>query len=218
MLNRRPVQVPHRGLSNQQLPVKQQGVVLVIALIVLVAMTLAGIALVRSVDTTNIIAGNLAFQQAATQQGDRGVETAIAWLQANNTPTMLNSNSPSNGYIANGAAANQSPAANVSWDSFWNSTLGANPVTLQLGTSTAEDPNTGNTIRYVIQRMCSSTGAAFTATSCSSSSQLTAGSSGQGEEGGEVQLNALSMVFYRITTRIDGPRNTVSYVQAMVAL
>jgi Tfp pilus assembly protein PilX len=40
----------------------QQGVVLLMALIMLVALTLAGIALVRSVDTTNLIAGNLAFK------------------------------------------------------------------------------------------------------------------------------------------------------------
>ena len=42
----------------------QQGVILFIALIVLVAMSLAGIALMRSVDTNVLIAGNLAFRQA----------------------------------------------------------------------------------------------------------------------------------------------------------
>ena len=40
---------------------KQSGVVLFISLIILVAMSLAGIALIRSVDTSNLIAGNLAF-------------------------------------------------------------------------------------------------------------------------------------------------------------
>lgn len=203
---------PHSGLYGKQPPKEQQGVVLVIALIVLVAMTLAGIALVRSVDTTNIIAGNLAFQQAATQGGDRGVEAAISWLETNNTPATLNNNNPSNGYIANGTAAGQSPATGVSWDSFWNSTLSANPVVL------TPDSNTGNTVSYVIQRMCNSIGAAFTTASCASSALLSAGASGQGEEGGEIQLNALSLVFYRITVRIDGPRNTVSYIQSMVAL
>ena len=59
----------------------QQGVVLVIALIILVAMTLAGIALVRSVDTTNIIAGNIAFQQAAVHSGEAGAEAAIRFIE-----------------------------------------------------------------------------------------------------------------------------------------
>ncbi|MBK7423656.1 MAG: hypothetical protein IPJ48_11460 [Propionivibrio sp.] len=48
------------------LAARQGGVVLMIALIILVALTIGGIALVRSVSTTSIIAGNLAFQQAAT--------------------------------------------------------------------------------------------------------------------------------------------------------
>ena len=57
---------------------RQRGISLMMSMIVLVALTLAGIALMRSVDTTTIIAGNLAFQQAATNSGDTGIETAIA--------------------------------------------------------------------------------------------------------------------------------------------
>ena len=48
----------------------QHGVVLLISLIVLVAMTLAGIAVMRSVDTNVLIAGNLAFRNAALSAAD----------------------------------------------------------------------------------------------------------------------------------------------------
>ena len=58
----------------------QRGVSLVIALIALVAMTLAGLALMRSVDTTNLISGNLAFRQSALNATDVGVETALVTL------------------------------------------------------------------------------------------------------------------------------------------
>jgi Tfp pilus assembly protein PilX len=51
--------------------------VLFIALIVLVAMTLAGIAIMRSVDTATLIAGNLAFKQGTVQSSDNGVEQAF---------------------------------------------------------------------------------------------------------------------------------------------
>ncbi len=44
------------------LPGRQGGAILFIALIVLVAMTLAGIAMWRSVDTALGIAGNMAFR------------------------------------------------------------------------------------------------------------------------------------------------------------
>ena len=58
----------------------QRGVVLFIALIVLVAMSLAGIALMRSVDTNVLVAGNLAFRQTNTMYGDVGVEAASTTL------------------------------------------------------------------------------------------------------------------------------------------
>src|SRR6185295_17298658 len=60
----------------------QRGVVLFIALIVLVAMTLAGIAMMRSVDTNNLIAGNLAFKNAASSAGDAAIEVARNWVMS----------------------------------------------------------------------------------------------------------------------------------------
>ena len=47
-------------------PRAQRGVVLFIALIAMVVMSLAGVALIRSVDTTGSVAGNLAFREAST--------------------------------------------------------------------------------------------------------------------------------------------------------
>ena len=64
-------------LNRMSLASRQGGVVLMIALIILVALTLGGIALVRSVDTTNLISGNLAFQQAATRAGEAGKGFAV---------------------------------------------------------------------------------------------------------------------------------------------
>ena len=90
---------------------RQSGVVLIVALIMLIAMTLAALALVRSVDTTNIIAGNLSFQQAATHAGDRGVESAIAWVE--NNAGLLSGNVPASGYVANGLTAAPSKPANA---------------------------------------------------------------------------------------------------------
>ena len=61
---------------------RQRGVVLFIALIVMVAMSLAAIALIRSVDTTNILIGNLAFRQASILPANIAVEQAAAALFA----------------------------------------------------------------------------------------------------------------------------------------
>jgi Tfp pilus assembly protein PilX len=184
-------------------------VVLVIALIVLVAMTLAGIALVRSVDTTNVIAGNLAFHQAATHSGDQGVEAAITWLTANNTTTLFADNysgtpASSHAYLA----ARSDPANGQSWDAFWNATLAGQAATLPADAG-------GNTISYVIHRMCQSVGDPA-ATSCSFAPACN--TNGQSQVGGNAFCAHSRQPYYRITSRIVGPRNTVSYIQAIVAM
>lgn len=188
----------------------QRGVVLMIALIVLVAMTLAGIALVRSVDTSNIIAGNLAFQQAATHSGDTGTETAVAWLVANNAGVTLQANIFASGY----AAARTDPAAGQSWDAFWTNVLvpAGQVVTL------TPDATTGNTVSYTIQRLCNAVGdPVVPGVDCavSQSATTTAGSS---KGAGVIALQYSAQVYYRITSRIVGPRNTVSYIQTIVAM
>ena len=58
----------------------QRGVVLFVALIVLIIMTLAGLALLRQMGVGTSIAGNVAFKENATSVADRGTEVARAWL------------------------------------------------------------------------------------------------------------------------------------------
>ena len=53
---------------------RQRGVVLLIALIVLVAMTLAGIGMMRSIDSGTLVSGNIGFREAAVATADTGVE------------------------------------------------------------------------------------------------------------------------------------------------
>ncbi|UUZ75298.1 hypothetical protein LP414_26180 [Polaromonas sp. P1(28)-13] len=72
---------------------KQHGVSLIIALIALIAMTFAGLALIRAVDTSNVISGNLAFRQASLHATDVGVETALTALGTIVT-TSLDANYP----------------------------------------------------------------------------------------------------------------------------
>jgi Tfp pilus assembly protein PilX len=197
---------------------------LIIALIVLVAMTLAAIAMVRSVDTSNLIAGNLAFQQSAVHSGDSGVEAAIAWLEDCNH-THLNCASSTlwedvaaRGYYAAGSAAARSPVVGQTWDAYWAAHLSYCTSSVVAGvTCLPAQGGTDNVVGYVIDRMCNSTGATTTGASCVASPLVNA-ATGNAEEAGESQLNAPSVVYYRITVRIAGPRNSVSYVQAMVSM
>src|SRR3989441_7644236 len=69
--------------------VQQRGVVLFIALIVMVAMSLAAIALIRSVDTTSQVIGNLAFRQASILPANFAIEDAAAGLFNDVNPANL---------------------------------------------------------------------------------------------------------------------------------
>lgn len=190
-------------------PHRQRGVVLLVALIVLVIMTLAGIALMRSVSTSGVIAGNLAFQQAATHSADIGVETAVAFLQSSSAATLQTS-------VLSGAgvryqAYRQDPAANQTWENFW--TTGIPPGAI----NTLAADAAGNTVAYVIQRLCNGEGIPVTNVACSTS-PVNNGSSGNSQGAGVTALQAPPQIYYRITTRVSGPRNTSSYVQVVVAM
>src|SRR5881409_243746 len=81
-----------RRARSLQLRARQVGTILIIALIVLVAMTLAGIATMRSVDTATITAGNIGLRQASVNAADQGIQAGVNWLTANLGPTLIADN------------------------------------------------------------------------------------------------------------------------------
>lgn len=200
----------HGPLRFGRIVAAQRGAVILVALIVVVLLLITGIAVMRTVDTTSIIAGNLAFQQAATNSADVGVETAMAWLQANNESGVLNTDDQDNGYSANGNDPSRSPATGQSWDDYWRQGLTSRVRTL------AAD-GAGNTVSYVIDRLCRFAGAPGAGASCSNVPDSMAPSN-NAEAAGRLQILSPSLVYYRITVRVEGPRNTLSYVQAVVAI
>lgn len=191
----------------------QCGVVLFIALIALVTMSLAAVALIRSVDTSTIIAGNLAFRQAATTSGDGGLESAIAALDVINASTTkdpttdlthpFNVTSAATGYYSNADTA-LSLTADATWTSGSKLVL-PNP------------DSSGNTVRYVIQRMCRTPNSLLSEANCLLSDAETETSSKRVKPATEAGGKTSSKPpLYRVTIRVTGPKNTISYIQAFV--
>lgn len=202
---------------------QQRGVVLIIVLIVLVAMTLAGVALMRSVNTTTLVAGNLAFRQAATHAGDLGTEAAVSWLTTNSAGTTLHSDIAGNAYFA--AQAEPDATSGQTWDAYWTTVLDASPVSRPVSAGvisgkvwTLATDSAGNTVSYVIHRLCKSIGDPVSIGTNCAVSPSAATAAGGSKTAGSVALKYSSQIYYRITTRIDGPRNTVSYTQTIIAL
>lgn len=192
---------------------RQQGVILFVALIVLVAMSLTGIALMRSVDTNLLVAGNLAFRQGATSAGDWGIEAARSYLKTAviGSQSALDVDKPSDAYYS-------------TWQQELN-LFGYGAGVLFDWTNNAEVVGTdsaGNEVRYVVHRMCGAPGPSSSAlancmrTPPSGAADTASGSTKGTTTYGSAALPAPTAVYFRVTVRILGPRNTLSYVQAVL--
>ena len=199
---------------------RQRGAVLFFTLIALVVMTLAAIALVRSVDTASLISGNLAFKQSATSSGDNGIEAAMAVLDqpANPVNSNLNVSAPASGYY--NSLNRAIDLTTLAWDNTNSVLVDGDPL---VAGAQANDP-AGNSVRYIIQRVCLHPSAAaatlasgatipVSTTNCSLT-DATDTSSKQVKE--DAPPSGAGSPIYRITARVAGPRNTVSYTQGFV--
>ena len=187
---------------------QQRGVVLMIALIMLVAMTLGGIALIRAVYSSSLIAGNMAFQQSATSSADAGIEAGISWLENNNSSTMLHANSAENAYTA----YCQPPCSSQDWGDYWDALQEAQQ-TVTLASADAA----GNTVSYAIQRLCNGLGDPSAGADCAVA-PMGMNPSGSSKGGGVVQIQYSSQVYDRVTARVAGARGSVSFVQVVLLL
>jgi type IV pilus assembly protein PilX len=196
---------------------RQRGVVLIFALIALLAIMLAAVALIRSVDTSTMIAGNLAFKQAATTSGDAGTEAAMSWLattQAANNAKNIYKDATHAFNVTNAAAgyySNADPALSLFANATWNAITAIPAVT----------DSSGNSISYIIQRACRNGGVKMEDADCLFSGAI------QDTNGQNIPLPqdictgsgcpvAGQAPMIRITSRVKGPKNTVSYLQAFV--
>ena len=176
---------------------RQSGVVLFIALIVLVALSLAGLATMRSVDTAALVASNIGFRQAAVHSADQGIQAAYNWVgtQVAGGVNMANDDT-GNGYLAT-VATGEAPDWYLQAASWANAKL--------LGADASS-----NSVSYLIHRLCTPAG------ECGQS-QSTAAISGEGvDQSAPNYLKSPPQIHYRVTVRTLGPRSTVAYVQSLM--
>jgi len=251
-------------IRSSPLPRRQRGVVLLIALIVLVVMTLAGIGMMRSADTGIVIAGNLAFKQATIQAADLGISQSFDNLLSAATSAsdkaVLNYSDQTGttncagisaqhcngtaflfpGYsaavlnaceITSNCPANQAPWWTL--DATWGVNGAPAPAVAPVVNYIVDDNGTGvikaktavaagdkllTTVRYLIHRMCTTAGIDINTTpnQCQTFTE-TSSAAGGSKSVGSVVFSSNS-VFYRITVRSEGPRQSVSYSQSLVLI
>lgn len=182
---------------------------LVIALIVLVAMTLAGLGMMRSVDTASIIAGNIGFKQSTLSGADSALQSAVTALQGI-VVAAPNDDNPGNGYFAHV----EKPDPDWSQSSTWTG------KSFLINNGNRDDA--GNRLSYRIERLCDCSGVSpggtcpgSTATNFCASSKVNASGSGVSNTGG-ASYSYIDKTHYRITVLAEGPRNARTVVQTVL--
>lgn len=179
---------------------RQRGLVLIVALTAVLMMALSAAALVRSVETTLAVSGNLASMTSARAAADAAIEQAVADLFEARRIADPAVDDATRGYSAAHLAGENARGL---------------PAMLQaLASYPAEAPaldlGDGAVVRYVIERACTTAGPPTTL-SC----QLVP--AGAVPVAPDASAEPPWVPVYRVTIRVDGPGAATAFAQAWVA-
>jgi Tfp pilus assembly protein PilX len=209
-------------LTGQRPGRRIRGTVLLAALVMLIALMLGAAALMRMVESANLLAGNLAFKRAATLAAEAGTEAAVGWLAQQDAATLAQDQA-AQGYYASDAlnfdaSGNRggSQSSRVDWQGD-NCAGAALARCLKPAAMPGEDA-AGHTVRYLVQRLCAASGPHAASGSCAFHLPAEADSSSRSglAYGRSQRLAGTPLAYYRITARASGPRNTVSVIEVLV--
>lgn len=183
---------------------RQQGLVLLVVLLVLGMMFLAGVGAMRAVDTGNVISGNFSFQQSAVQASDRALTDAVNAL-AGTVAGGAGNNAIANRYLNIQQAALDAKGIPTAIN--WNSVSCVDPGGVAIPDCSIDAGNFR--IQYVIERMCSGNPDMANINDIRAKCE---------HEPSATALSAASIALrYRVLIRVRGPRGTEGWFEAMVS-
>jgi hypothetical protein len=198
----------------------QRGVVLIYALIAMALIMLASVALIRGTSSSSSLAGAFGIQRDLVNEADRGVSCALLVF---GSTTNACSNAAVVAALASTALRNTSnTAANYSATTLATDAKTGIPLDLLSDTQFAADGYTNAldvtdanykvSVRFVIDRLCAAGTTAPTPATCVANNRT-------GDKGGTGWLPKAGTTFqpvYRISVRVTGPKNGMSFVQTMI--
>lgn len=168
----------------------QAGGSLILVLVLLAVMLIGTVTMINTTGLSAAMAGNAAFRQGATGAAQFGIDAGAQLIRALAAP-----DNNAAGYYATRRPSDAFGLPDVGWDS--------QPEIVQGMYS----------VRWLVERLCSKTPVVDPTTDCSGYTLVAASSSKVGAttyaQGGGI--------YYRVTVRVMGPKNTESYVQASFA-
>lgn len=189
---------------------RQRGIALPVMLIMLLILLVSSIYLLRSSNSTTLTAANLAYDAQLARATDFGLHTGFQWLSQTATANRaaLNGNVAAQGY-----RASMNTRLSVRSSEFWDGSREVND-------------GKGNTIRYVIHRMCT-----VPAPTNAPNNYCVRTTANTAELGNTVRIgdsmktdgvlyNGVPQTHFVITARIDGPRggNVITQMVVLMAV
>lgn len=189
---------------------------MILTLIALVLMLIAVAAVVRSVDSTTTVIGNLAFRRDMTNRAELGIAQAMAALKSGSlsTETAQMTDLASAHYSATRLATPSGgvgvPAVLVSNSAYTTalySCIDGSGNTLTTCTPGAD----GIVIRWVIDRQCVAGTSTVDTSKCGY--LKTSRDKGGSSHGANRKPDGGTRGLFRISVRVSGPRNNEAYIQ-----
>lgn len=201
----------------------QRGLSLLFTLMALALFSLAAIALGRAVESGQYVIGSLALKQDAQAASFKGAEKAMEWLGAHINDASLEGDNVGGYYYASKldeldpTNASTAPSRRlVKWTGTW--CLGTS-VKCDVIPYTEPDLVNGNTVQWVITRLCDNAGSESALNPCARSTTTAVASSterGDLTGGPRYKSGATSSPLFRIIVRASGPRNTEVFTESIV--
>jgi Tfp pilus assembly protein PilX len=177
---------------------------MIFSLIVLVILAIGAVALVRSMNTSLVTSGNLAFHHDLVNQGEQAV-SAVMTMFKNGTPPLSGITTADNinaNYKSTMLPTNAQGVPTVLLGN--DATFGA--VGLPANDIFGATPDV--VIRYVVDRMCTLTGIASTLDCVQATSEPPGGTGNR-----NTAVAPPTATVYRLSVRVSGPRNTQAFLQ-----
>jgi type IV pilus assembly protein PilX len=187
---------------------RQRGVVLIFSLIVLLILAIGAVAVLRSVGSSLLSAGNLAFHRDLVNQAEQAVTNVMTEFKTNGPPLggATTADLQAANYVSTALPTNAQGVPLVLLDNAAFAAV-ATPGLAPAGNDIpGATPDV--TIRYIIDRLCTNTGTA-SSPNCVQSTGLPTG----GTANRNTAVAPPSATVYRISVRVDGPRNTQAFLQ-----
>lgn len=166
---------------------------MLVVLVLMTVMLLGALALARLTEVGSLAAGNSAYREASLQASEIGLNTAFAAVR--DVPVLTENVAAGNWYFPQSQAQDGNGLPAVDWD------------------TTPEIVSGAYTIRYVAERMCT-VGVVINPLRECLVKQVPVDP--KSKRDGVEELDPPNSRQYRVTIRVTGPKDTTTFVQALI--